>query len=210
MKDPYSVLGVSPNASEDEIKKAYRDLARKYHPDNYQDNPLADLAQEKMKEINEAYDAVSKGRTSQSSSGYSGSASASEEYSRSTSSGTGYTGSSVYAEIRQAIRRGDINAAKQMLEGIRRRDAEWYFLMGSVDYKRGWIDEAERNYRMAVSMDPSNQEYRQALQYMNAGGSFYRPAGSANIGRQSLNCCGNLLLADCCCECLGGDLVPCC
>ena len=60
MKDPYEVLGVSPGASEEEIKKAYRDLARKYHPDNYQNNPLADLAQEKMKDINEAYDALCK------------------------------------------------------------------------------------------------------------------------------------------------------
>ncbi len=58
MSDPYSVLGVSPNASDEEIKKAYREkLARKYHPDNYQNNPLADLAEEKMKEVNEAYDA---------------------------------------------------------------------------------------------------------------------------------------------------------
>ena len=56
MNDPYSVLGVSPNASDEEIKKAYRELARKYHPDNYQNNPLADLAEEKMKEINEAYE----------------------------------------------------------------------------------------------------------------------------------------------------------
>lgn len=55
MKDPYEVLGVPHGASEDEIKKAYRELARKYHPDNYVNNPLADLAQEKMKEINEAY-----------------------------------------------------------------------------------------------------------------------------------------------------------
>ena len=55
MKDPYEVLGVPHGASEDEIKKAYRELARKYHPDNYANNPLADLAQEKMKEINEAY-----------------------------------------------------------------------------------------------------------------------------------------------------------
>ena len=62
MKDPYSVLGVSQSASDDEVKKAYRDLARKYHPDNYQNNPLADLAEEKMKEINEAYNAITKQR----------------------------------------------------------------------------------------------------------------------------------------------------
>ena len=60
MKDPYQVLGVSPSASDQEIKKAYRDLARKYHPDSYVDNPLAELAQEKMKEINEAYDTIMK------------------------------------------------------------------------------------------------------------------------------------------------------
>ena len=58
MKDPYSVLGVNKNATDEEIKNAYRELARKYHPDNYQDNPLSELASEKMKEINEAYDAI--------------------------------------------------------------------------------------------------------------------------------------------------------
>ena len=62
VSDPYKVLGVSPNASDEEIKRAYRELARKYHPDNYQNNPLADLAEEKMKEINEAYDAIEKRR----------------------------------------------------------------------------------------------------------------------------------------------------
>ena len=63
LNDPYSVLGVSPNASDEEIKKAYRELARKYHPDNYQNNPLADLAEEKMKEINEAYETITKQRS---------------------------------------------------------------------------------------------------------------------------------------------------
>ena len=57
-RDPYEVLGVSRTASEEEIKKAYRELARKYHPDNYVNNPLADLASERMKEVNEAYDAI--------------------------------------------------------------------------------------------------------------------------------------------------------
>lgn len=63
MNDPYAVLGVSSSASEEEIKRAYRDLVKKYHPDNYANNPLADLAEAKMKEVNEAYDAIMKART---------------------------------------------------------------------------------------------------------------------------------------------------
>ena len=60
--DPYKILGVAPDATDEQIKAAYRDLARKYHPDNYANNPLADLAQEKMKQINEAYDTITKQR----------------------------------------------------------------------------------------------------------------------------------------------------
>ena len=56
--DPYKVLGVSPDASEEEVKSAYRQLVKKYHPDNYADSPLADLANEKMQEVNDAYDTV--------------------------------------------------------------------------------------------------------------------------------------------------------
>ncbi len=98
MNDPYSVLGVSPNASDDEIKKAYRELVRKYHPDNYNNNPLADLAQEKMKEINEAYDSITKNR---SSSGYGGSSGSSS--SGAYSSG-GYTRSQGVARITRSAR----------------------------------------------------------------------------------------------------------
>ena len=72
MKDPYAVLGVSRNASDDEIKNAYRELARKYHPDNYTDNPLSDLAGEKMKEINEAYDRIMNSRRSGKQNSYAG------------------------------------------------------------------------------------------------------------------------------------------
>ena len=58
MTDPYKVLGVAPDASDDEVKKAYRALARKYHPDKYRDSDLADLASEKMKEVNAAYEEI--------------------------------------------------------------------------------------------------------------------------------------------------------
>ena len=62
MTNPYEVLGVSPSATDEDIKKAYRELAKKYHPDNYADSPLADLAEQKMKEVNEAYDEINRMR----------------------------------------------------------------------------------------------------------------------------------------------------
>ena len=97
MKDPYSILGVSSDATDEEVKNAYRALARKYHPDNYgDDNPLKDLANEKMQEINAAYDEIQRTRTSGNSS--------------QSSSGNGYTNyggqsssSGIYAEIRKKI-----------------------------------------------------------------------------------------------------------
>lgn len=205
MKDPYSVLGVSPNASDEEIKKAYRELARKYHPDSYQNNPLSELAQEKMKEINEAYDAILKARGTGSSSG--------SRYGGQRGGGYGGSGSQTgpYAEIRTAINSGNLSMAENMLNNITDRTAEWYFLMGSVCYRRGWLDEAMHYYQTAVSMDPGNPEYRQALQFMQRGGGFYRPVRyQRTTDMDACNCCTSLLAADCCCECLGGDLITCC
>ena len=203
MKDPYQVLGVSPSASDQEIKKAYRDLARKYHPDSYVDNPLAELAQEKMKEINEAYDTIMKNRSSGGS------------YSGSSYSGSSYSGSSgsQFADIRQDINMGNIARAEQKLNAISNRTAEWYFLMGSVNYRRGWLDEAKRNFEIAASMEPGNREYQQALYRMSGMGSgAYRRTGygTGGGGMDGCDCCSSLLCADCCCECMGGDIIPCC
>lgn len=168
MRDPYSVLGVNQNASDDEVKKAYRELARKYHPDNYQNNPLADLAEEKMKEINEAYDTITKQR----SGGYSGSPSGGYGGYQRTS------GDPIYARVRNLINAGDLGQAEQLLYGVGQKDGEWYFLSGSIAYRKGWLDEAMQNYTRAVQMDPNNMEYRQALSVMQRGSAGgYRPAG---------------------------------
>lgn len=206
MKDPYSVLGVATNASDEEIKKAYRDLAHKYHPDNYHDNPLADLAQEKMKEINEAYDTITRQRAGGSSAGgnaYSGGW---------NPGGNPGNSSGIYAEIRAAINAGQLDRAEQLLDSVHvgDRGAEWNFLMGSLYYRKGWMDEAVRFYRDAVQMDPNNMEYRQALNFMLNGGAAYRPAGYSTNGFNGCDMCSSLLCADCCCECMGGDLIPCC
>ena len=210
MNDPYSVLGVSPSASDDEIKKAYRELARKYHPDNYHDNPLADLASEKMKEINEAYDLITKNR--EQGGAYGGSAYQSQ--SRPNSYRQSYSGAnynSAYAQIRNLINGNNLSQAEAMLNNISSHDAEWHYLMGSVYWRKGWMDEAGRYFRTAATMDPTNIEYRNAVQYMNQGGQAYRPAGAGSMTQtDACNVCSNLICMDCLCEMMGGDCIPCC
>ena len=196
MRDPYEVLGVSPSASDEEIKRAYRELARKYHPDNYQNNPLADLAEEKMKEVNEAYDAITRSRSGGGGGGY--------QYGSSTSYQSGYSGSSgasggqAFARARQYINMGNLDGAEQILQGAGVKNGEWYFLMGSIAYRRGWLDEARQNYQIACQMEPGNMEYRQALNMMQQGGYGYRPdVGGAQC--DSLDCCTSLLCLNCLC-----------
>ena len=112
MTDPYEVLNVSSAATDEEVKKAYRDLARKYHPDNYHDNPLADLAQEKMKEINAAYDAIQKERSGRgaSSGGYAQQSYGGYQYQQREA------GSPAFLQVRMAINRNDLGMAEQLLD----------------------------------------------------------------------------------------------
>ena len=202
MKDPYSVLGVSRTASDEEVKKAYRELARKYHPDNYANNPLADLAQEKMKEINEAYAAVEKERAG-------GSSQYAYEPGTTATGRSGYS-AGPYSDARQAINSGDLDRAEMILGSITDRGAEWNFLMGSLSFRRGWMDKASQYFRMAASMDPTNPEYRQAVAYMENAAASPFTRGGVTQSPDTCGICGNLLLADCCCELMGGDLIPCC
>lgn len=193
--DPYKVLGVTPSADDEEIKRAYRELARKYHPDNYQNNPLADLAEEKMKEINEAYDAVNKMRTGGGSS-----------YQASYQRQPGYQQSraysddgSIYARVRQSINFGNFSQAEQLLKSAPAQNAEWHFLMGSIAYRKGWLDEARQHYQLAVNMEPGNMEYRQAYNLMQQGGQSYRPYGYSAGGLDNCDCCTTLMCLNCLC-----------
>lgn len=205
MNDPYKVLGVPPSATDEEVKKAYRNLARKYHPDKYRDSDLADLANEKMKEINAAYEEIQKMRAS----GNGGTSNSSGAY-----SGNPHTGGSnaQYAEIRRLINQNEILAAEQRLRSIdpANQSAEWHYLMGCVLYKRGYYLDAQKMLDRACAMDPYNREYSAAREQLQQQFSTYGGGYRTSRGGGGCDICTSLICADCCCECMGGDLISCC
>lgn len=203
--DPYKVLGVSPTDSDDTIKRAYRDLARKYHPDNYINNPLADLAKEKMQEINDAYDSIMKQRQNGGSSG------GNSGYSQQGSSygggyngySSGYSGSNagIYNQVRNAINVGNVGMAEELLSRISQKDAEWHFLRSNVCYRKGWFDEAVQEINQACNMAPNNMEYRRMQNVLNNSSAYggYRPMQQ----NDALDCCTQMLCLNCLCNCCG-------
>jgi len=208
MNDPYKVLGVSPDASDDEIKKAYRALARKYHPDKYRDSDLADLASEKMKEINAAYEEIKTLREN------GGRKNNQNNNNGSYAGGSSPTGDARYNAIRQFINAGNINMAESKLYEIPdiERGAEWYFLLGCVMIRRGNYVDAQRHFDTACSMDPYNNEYRAAQERLRSRANSYGGGyQTTRVGGCSCcDVCTGLMCADCCCECCGGDCISCC
>ena len=208
ISDPYSVLGVSTNASDDEIKKAYRNMSRKYHPDSYADNPLSDLAEEKFKEVQEAYKQIMDERErggSYSGGGYGGSYGGS--YSSSGSNSVELT--AVYNFISNGRYRDALNA----LNGIPNRDARWYYYSAVANAGIGNNLQAMNDANRAASMEPQNPEYRNLVnqlqwrtnRYQGGGMDYGRPQSTCGTG----NMCCDLCVADQLCECMGGDLCSC-
>lgn len=198
MTNPYEVLGVSETATDDEIKSAYRKLAKKYHPDNYANSPLADVAEQKMKEINEAYDTINQWRQKGKGSGSTGS----------SSYASGSAADAQFINIRIYIQRNMTDQAEQMLDSIpvSGRSAEWHYLKGMCAYRRGWNEQAFGYFTTACNMDPNNVEYRAALDNMqnqrvyNYGG-FNQPNTQDNTGCSTCDICSAIICTDCLCSC---------
>lgn len=202
--DPYQVLGVSRSASNDEIKRAYRELIRKYHPDSYVDNPLAGLAEEKFKEVQEAYDQIMKEREGSYSYGYQQSSSAS------------YSSGSQEEPVEMTAVYNYLNSrhfqeALNLLNRMPNRTARWYYCSAIANGSLGNNALALDQARQAVNMEPNNQEYQNLLNQLQWSGQRYQ-MNSGGYGRSPLstgNCCCDLWIADSLCECMGGDLCSC-
>lgn len=212
MIDPYQVLGVSPSASDEEIKKAYRSLSRKYHPDANLNNPNRAQAEEKFKEVQQAYDQIMKEK--QQGGGYGGG------YSYGNASGYGYHGSgrsSYQRETESTQMRAAWNyivnrhyaEALNVLNSVPfgERRARWYYYSAIANQGAGNNIQAMEHARRAVEMEPSNMEYRQFLQHLEYGGTWYTNMGSnydrpyASAGNWCLSMlCLNMFCNCCCCR----------
>ncbi len=194
----YSVLGISQGASEDDIKAAYRKLAQKYNVDKYDAGPLKDEAEQKMNEINEAFDTLMSYLRTGSVANTSSRTSSSD----SSSSSQGGSANS-YASIRRLIKEGRADEAMSELASISggANNAEWNFLMGSAYYHKGWLDQALRHFQTAVRLDPGNREYEAALrnlQQSQNGNMNGNPYGNQSPDAAAMNCACNTCTLMCC------------
>lgn len=230
MRDPYEVLEIRRNSSKEEIKAAYKKLAKQYHPDQYGDNPLKDLAEDKMVEINQAYETLMK--KADSNSGYYYSTNDNNDYkdgnntyNDSSYSSTNYSSSSNYSSnssnsnstydsIRTDINTGNLSKAEQKLNSLPFKDAEWNYLMGLLYLKKGWYDSANAYIVKAYNLNPTNTEYKKAYNKLATQNNTYRKnyygKTSSNNADDICDLCTKLWCLDTLCECAGGDLISCC
>lgn len=216
MIDPYQVLGVPRNASDSEIKKAYRTLSRKYHPDANINNPNKAQAEEKFKEVQQAYDQIMKEKQSGAAFGgnygynYSSAGTDGYRYQYSYNGNQGYRSGADSVQMQAAanyIANRCYTEALNVLNGIpfAERGARWYYYSAMANQGAGNNIIAKQHASRAVEMEPSNFEYRQFQQHLEYGGTWYTNMGSSydrpysSSGSWCLSLLFLNMLCNCCC-----------
>lgn len=214
MQNPYAVLGLTPGASDEEIKKAYRTLSRRYHPDANVNNPNKAQAEEKFKQVQQAYDQIMKDKQqgySYGGSGYNTGNAGSGTYGyggNNTHSGYSDSRGSESPQLAAAanyIANRYYAEALNVLNGIpfAERGARWYYYSAMANAGTGNNVTASQHAQRAVELEPSNMEYRQFLQHLEFGGTWYQNRGSeyerpyAGTG----NCCWSFIILNMLCNC---------
>lgn len=204
----YEILGIKPGATEEEVKAAYRALAQKYSGPEYQDSPMKEQAEAEMEKINAAFDEVM--------SQLRGGDMYSTAQSQTSSSSADSTNVNKWAEIRALINSGRVDEALNELNAIPdgASQAEWNFLVGSVFYYKGWLNEAMRYFSTACRLAPGNREYEAALHNLQAGqngnmpnnpyGNYGGAPGGQVMGCSCCDMCTMMICMDACCNCCGG------
>ena len=204
--DPYQILGVDRNATDEEIKRAYRRLAKQYHPDA---NPGDEYAAKKMQEINDAYDRIKnperyQGGASQSSNPYGQSYGSYgydpfRGYYQRQSYSQKYADSHLQAAYNYILYRRYREALNVLEQFEGAKNAAWYYLSALANHGLGNQVTALEHMRKAVSMEPDNQEYLNALDRMEHGGDAYRrQAGNFQGFNLGMNPCATLCLCMLC------------
>lgn len=202
--DPYEVLGIPRTATDQEVKKAYRALSRKYHPDANVDKPNAKMYEEKFKQTQQAYQTIMDERQHKNSSGYG------DFYNRNTSAGAGDENSVHLQAAVNFIRNGRFTEAVRVLEGISNRNAQWYYVSAVAHSGAGNNGMALQYARTAAQMEPNNYEYQKLVQQLESPGFSYQQMQQPYMGggfddSGCVRCCAaNILLnliLDCCCNC---------
>lgn len=218
MKNPYDILGVSPDASEEEIKKAYRNLSRRYHPDANVNNPNKEQAEERFKEVQQAYQAIMDGNTS-GSGDYGGTGSYSRGYGGFGGfGGYGRAHNNFYGDDKDSnylnaalnyINGRDYQSALRILSEIENKNGRWYYISSIANQGAGNQAKALEHIQIAMRMEPGNAEYQQFYNIMQNGGTWYTGRG-AQYGMPDMDStgfCFKLCLANIFCNlCCGGGI----
>ncbi len=209
-KNPFVILGVSENCTQDELYSAYKTMRKKYADLRFEPGEVGEEACARLQEIEDAYNEANDIIASKYE--------------------VKYTGEDL-SEVDRAVKEGRLDDAQAILDDCVNRTAQWHYLQSAIFFRKNWVGDAYKQLELACQMDPTNAKYQEAKRSMEnhikanttaQKNSFYSDDNkeertyanmntrTGNRGISVCDCCNTLICADCCCECMGGDLISCC